>query len=245
MGNRNIYKDIVFFVVGCLMVAGVSRGIQFWNQEQKTYEFTIKSSSELTESVVRELEKITGLYEFTPVSECGITLKLQEYTMEAEVSGISLECYSLKWKSAEEEMKVGNTPILFFGEESFRGFVDIYGNAPGKSQISEWIRHYQELEVALFYQEKQIGKGKISGILKEPATGIYMDRKQMQKLYQNFCKTTGGCIKVQGNGNFQQAKKILMQAGFQMEETDRERDCGWDQIKAFPCFVYEIYKKSI
>ncbi len=51
-----------------------------------------------------------------------------------------------------------------------------------------------------------------------------MDRKQMQNLYQDFCKTTGGCIKIQGYGNFQQAKEILMQAGFQVEETDRESD---------------------
>ena len=222
MQKHNIYKDIVLLVAACIAAAGIVKGIQFWNQEQSAYEFTIISQSELTESVVHELGKITGLYQFTPVSECSITLKLEEYTMESTVKGVSFDDFPLKWRSEQTTFRMGNAPVLFLGKDAFQEFTDIHGNPPGKSQITEWISHASELKIVLLDQEKPLGSASICGILEEPAAGIYMDRAQMETLYQELAKTTAGCVKIQGYANLKRAKEILMEAGFQVQEAGQE-----------------------
>ncbi len=222
MQKHNIYKDIVLLAAACLATAGVAKGIHFWNQEQSAYEFTIVSQSELTESVVNELGKIAGVYEFTPISECRITLKLEEYIMESTIKGIPVDCFPLKWSSAQTTFQMGNAPVIFLGKDTFQEFTDIHGNPPGKTQIAEWISHDNELKIVLLDQEKPLGTASICGILEEPASGIYMDTAQMETLYQDIAKTTGGCVKIQGYRNLQRAKELLIDAGFQVEEAGQK-----------------------
>lgn len=217
MTQRNIYKNIVFVALGCILAAWLVKGISFWKHQQKTFVCTVQSGAELTEDVVKEMDKITGLYEFTPTASCTISLRLEEYTMEAVLTGINLDFYPLEWKAAETEIRKGNAPLLFFGKNAFQGFVDSNGNSPGKSQILEWIDHYQELDLVLTEEDGRVKRGKISGILEEPESGIYMDGGQMQEIYGALAKVTGGCMKIQGQRNMDKAKEILEQGGFQVE----------------------------
>lgn len=217
MRERNIYKNIVYLALGCILITWLSKGIHFWKQQQKTFVCVVQSETGLTESVVKEMEKITGLYEFIPISFCTVSVRLEEYTMETELTGIDLASYPLQWKEAEPELKRGGAPLLFFGKDAFQGFVDSNGNGPGKSQILEWIDRYQELELCLTEENGQIKKGKIAGILEDPGSGIYMDRLQMQELYGTFADTKGGCMKIQGQRNLERAKESLEQGGFLLE----------------------------
>lgn len=217
MRKRNIYKDIVFFVLGCFFIGQLVNIINFWMQQQNSYDLILQSESELSEAVIKEMEKINGLYQFTPACSCNLNFKLEEYTMEGNLTGIELESYSLKWKSLQEKITLGNTPILFFGKDIFASFVDNNGNAPGRSQIAEWLERYQELELTITDEEGQIWKGKISGILKKPAGVIYMGREQMQEIFNRSAKTTGGLAKIQGHQNMKQAQELLSAAGFAAE----------------------------
>lgn len=217
MEKRNIYKDLVCFFVAFILIVWTVQGINFLKDQRKTYSFEIQSQRELTESVTEELKKIAGLYEFTPVSSCNLTLQLEEYTMEKVITGIDLKSYPLHWKSAQEKFQRGTAPVLFFGSEAFLGFADMNGNGPGKSQIKEWSRRFQELEVKLIQESGQEIKGKIAGILEEPSAGIYIEAGQLQALYNNSVKITGGVVKIQGKQNMEKARKILEEGGFLIE----------------------------
>lgn len=217
MKNRNIYKDIVFLAISCLFIVLTVRAADFWLQQQKSYEITIQSQTELTEAVVKELAKIEGLYQFTPSSCCNVTLALDEYTLETTLTGIDLARYPLKWKSAQEEIVLGNSPVLFLGQEAFASFADNNGNAPGRSRISGWMEKYQDLELTVTDESGRERRGKIGGILEKPMFGIYMSRNQMQEIYAVSAKTTGGCAKIQGKRNLQQAQELLSRAGFSVE----------------------------
>lgn len=217
MKNRNIYKDIVFLAISCLFLTLTVRAADFWFQQQKSYEIIIQSQTELTDTVVKELAKIEGLYQFTPSSSCNVTLALDEYTLETSLTGIDLTNYPLKWKSAQKEVVLGNSPVLFFGKETFASFADNNGNAPGRSRISAWMENYQDLQLTVTDESGRERRGKIGGILEKPLSGIYMSRNQMQKIYTISAKTTGGCAKIQGKRNLQRAQELLSDAGFQVE----------------------------
>lgn len=217
MRKRNVYKDIVFFVLTCFSIIQSVNLVNFWMQQQKSYNLVLQSESELSEAIVKEMEKITGLYQFTPTCSCNLSFKLEEYTMDNGLTGIELDDYPLQWKSLQEKTVLGNTLILFLGKDVFASFVDSNGNSPGRSQTAEWIERYQELELAVTDQKGQTWTGKISGILKKPAEGIYMDMGQMQEIFQKSAKTTGGLAKIQGHQNMKQAQEILSAAGFASE----------------------------
>lgn len=214
MKKRNVYKDIVFFALACFFMIQSVNFINFWVQQQKSYDLILQSESELTEVTVKEMEKITGLYQFTPTCSCNISFKLEEYTMDCDLTGIDLEDYPIQWKSVQERIFLGNTLALFFGKDVFASFVDHHGNAPGRSQIAEWMERYQELELTVTDPKGQTWTGKISGILKKPAQGICMDSGQMQEIFEKSAKTTGGLAKIQGQQNMKQAEEILSEAGF-------------------------------
>ncbi len=217
MKKRNIYKDIVFLALGLLMVLWTAQGVEFWKQQQETFTFHIQSQTELTESVTEELEKIAGLYEFMPTAVCSMTLKLEEYTMEAQITGIDLKSYPLNFNCVQEKFERGSAPVLFFGRDTFQGFTDINGNMPGQSQISEWSESYQELEVYLTQESGQELRGRICGILKEPSAGIYMDGEQMREVYGKSAKITGGVVKIKGKQKMEHAAEILKDSGFAVE----------------------------
>ena len=220
MEKRNVYKDMVFFVLACFSMIQLVNIMNFWMQQQKSFNLILQSESELTEATVKEMEKITGLYQFTPAYSCNLSFQLEEYTMDSDLTGINLDDYPLQWKSMQDKMVMGNTLALFFGTDVFASFVDHNGNAPGRSQIVEWIERYQELELTVADQKGQVWKGKISGILEKPAQEIYMDRGQMQKIFDKSAKTTGGLAKIQGQQNMKQAREILSEAGFVAEHIE-------------------------
>ncbi|MEY8392826.1 hypothetical protein D3Z36_02575 [Lachnospiraceae bacterium] len=217
MKKRNIYKDIVSLALGCILIVWMAQGLNFWKQQQKTFTFQIQSQTEITNAVVKELEKLSGLYEFTPNASCNVSVQLEEYTMETVLTGIELTACPLKWKAAQKEIQRGAAPILFFGKEAFQGFSDVNGNPPGKRQILEWIARYQELEVRLTQESGQELRGKISGILESPSAGIYMDEGQMQEIYGTFARITGGVLKIKGKQNMEKAREILEGSGFLVE----------------------------
>lgn len=217
MGKRNIYKDIVFIAVGCLFLMLTVRAGDFWMQQQRSYEIILQSQSELTEEIVEEIGKIEGIYGFTPISSCNVKIRLQEYALETSLAGIEISNYPLKWKAAQEEISLANTPILFFGQEAFASFTDNNGNGPGKSRIAEWVEKYQELQLTVTDEHGRERRAQIGGIVEEPSSGIYIGQSQMQGLYRASAKTSGGCAKIQGERNMQKAKEILSGAGFLVE----------------------------
>lgn len=217
MKKRNIYKDIVSLALGCILIVWTAQGLNFWKQQQKTFTFQIQSQTEITNAMVKELEKLNGLYEFTPTASCNVTVQLEEYTMETVLTGIELTAFPLKWKSAQQEIRKGASPVLFIGKEAFQGFADVNGNPPGKSQILEWISRYQELEIRMTQESGQELRGKISGILEKPSAGIYMDEGQMQEIYGTFARITGGVLKIQGKQNMEKAREVLESSGFLVE----------------------------
>ena len=220
MRSHNIYKDIVFFAVGLVFIIQIVNFIDFWMKHQKSYDLKLQSESELSEAIVKEMKKINGLYQFTPAYTCNLSFQLEEYTMDSNLTGIDLEDYSLQWKSLQQEIILANTPILFFGKDVFASFVDNNGNGPGRSQIAEWMERYQELELTITDGKGQTVKGKISGILKEPAQEIYMGKEQMQEIFHGSAKTTGGLAKIQGQQNMKQAQELLSAAGFVAEHIE-------------------------
>lgn len=217
MRKRNIYKDIVFLVIGCAFVFWSVQGIGFWFRQQETYDIVLQSQGELTEDTIKEMGKIEGLYQFTPLLSCNVTVRLQEYTWETALTGIDMQSYPLNWKAVQEEMVLGNTPFLLFGEEAFASFADSNGNAPGKSRIEKWVETYRELELTVTDESGRERGAKIGGILEKPASGVFMQQKQMQEIYGESAKATGGCAKVQGEQNAQKARELLSGAGFMTE----------------------------
>lgn len=217
MKNRNIYKDIVFLAAGGLLTALLVWAGMFWIQQQKSYDLTIQSQGELTEETVKQLAKIEGLYQFTPSSCCNVTLQLEEYVLEMPLTGIDVDCYPLKWRSAQEKIVLGNSPVLFLGQETFASFVDDNGNSPGRSQIDGWLQRYQELELTVADESGKMRRGKIGGILKQPSSGIFISGKQMQKIFASSERVSGGSAKIQGYLNLQKAQELLRGAGFQVE----------------------------
>lgn len=218
MRNRNIYKDIVMLAAWCLCIAAIVQAAGFWLRQQKSYGLSLQSGTELTEGIVKEIGKIEGVYAFIPISSCNVKLRLEEYEMETQVLGIDLDSYPLKWKQAQEEFTLGNTVVLFFGQETFSAFADEYGNCPGKSEIAQWMEQYKELELKVTDDGGRERPAKIGGILAEPSAGLFMSGSQMQEIYQPVARTSGGCAKIRGEKNLQRAKELLSGAGFQIEE---------------------------
>ena len=214
MRKRNIYKDIVFLAISCAVIFWSAQAAGYWFRQQETYDIVLQSQSELTEDVVREIGKIEGLYQFTPLLSSSVTIRMQEYTLEMALTGIDFESYPLAWQSAQKEMVLGNTPFLFLGKEAFVSFMDSNGNAPGKSQIAKWMEKYQELELTVIDERGRERGAKIGGIIEKPASGVFMQQKQMQEIYGRSAKVTGGCTKVQGEQNAQKARELLTGAGF-------------------------------
>lgn len=217
MRTRNIYKDIVFLAIGCAVVFWTVQAVGFWFRQQEAYDIVLQSQTELTEDVVKEIGKIEGLYQFTPLISCNVTVRLEEYTWETALTGIDFEGYPLVWNAAQEEMVLGNTPFLFFGEEAFASFADSNGNAPGKSRIAKWVESYRELELTVADESGKERGAKIGGILEKPTSGLFMEQKQMREIYGELAKATGGCAKVQGEQNAQKARELLSGAGFMAE----------------------------
>lgn len=216
MRNRNIYKDIVFLAAGGIITALLVWAGMFWIQQQKSYDFTIQSQAELTEEVVKQLAKIEGLYQFIPSLTCNVTLRLDEYTLETSLIGVEIEQYPIKWKSVQEEIVLGNSPVLFFGQEAFGSFADDNGNAPGRSKISGWVENYQDLELVVTDERGRERRGSIGGILEQPSSSIYISGNQMQEIYASS-RITGGSAKIQGYRNMQKARELLSGVGFQVE----------------------------
>lgn len=215
--KRNRYKDIVFLAAGCLCILLVVRGVEFWRHQQKSYEISIQSETELTEDIVTEIGKIKGVQSFISCKSCNVTLRLEEYMMETSIAGVDLDRYPFQWENAESEITLGNTPVLFLGEEAFSAFFDDHGNGPGRSRIMQWKEDCPKLDLTVTDENGRERNAKIGGILKEPVAGIYMSGAQMQELYSSFAKTTGGCIRIRGERNCDKAKELLSEAGFQVE----------------------------
>ena len=218
MKGRNVYKDIVIIAAVLLVFVYVKGRLNIWLREQKTYGFVIQSQSELTKGVAGEFAKLTGLRQFLPAASVHVTLKLEEYTLQTEMTGIYLEEYPLQWEAAQQTAAFSGTAVLFLGKESFASFADKNGHTPTKGQIEKWIAHYEELLLTVLDETGQEKKAKVFGILKDPKEIICMDKKQMEEVFGSMCKVRGGYIQVHGYQNTQMAKQVLEGAGFLVQD---------------------------
>lgn len=214
MRKRNIYRDIVILAVLCFLIFSLWKLVEFWQKERNIYRFSIQSDSDLTQSMADEFQNISGLLRFDSVDTVRVTAKLEDYEMEAELYGCNLEEYPLKWQKSDRKILMNNTPSLFFGADSFSFFADKYGFCPDKGKIKKWIENYQDLTLIVVDEEGRKIEAKVCGILKEPGDKIYMDKGQMEEIFQDSACTLGGYMEISGYQNKKKAREILENAGF-------------------------------
>lgn len=220
MKKRNIYKDIVVFAVLCITIFFLMRFVKEYQKEEKSYGFTLMSEGSIQPDVVKEFEKIKGLIRFEPYAEVPVTIRIGSYTLETNLMVADIEDYPLEWKTADEEIILGNTSVLFFGEDSFSGFTDWYGNTVEKSRIQKWIKDYQNLELTITDENKKKRTAKISGIIKSPGNLVCMDKGQLEALEKKRLQITGGYMEISGYQNVEEAKEILEKGGFVVESKE-------------------------
>lgn len=218
MKEQDIYKNIVMIGVLCFSIFFLIEQGKMYLLEQKFYEINVQATEDLTENIIKEFKKISGLSKFEPVDTAMVTIELEEYTMEVELKGIELEVYPLKLETTEEKILLGNTAALFLGKESFSSFTDRYGYHPGKSQIEKWMAYYKELDLTITDEAGHVKKAKIYGILKEPKHKICMDKNQMKEIFKDSVHTKEGYMEVQGYKNTKKAIQLLESSGFIVEE---------------------------
>ena len=223
MRERNIYKNIVFSIIIGWNIFFLYGKLQSYQKEQKTYEFSIQSASDLTQETAKELQKISGICSFVPVETVTVTIKLGEYAMETEVFGVDLQEFSGKWKEVSETFSLGNTPVLFLGTDSFQRFTDQTGSLPGKSQTEKWKKEYQQLNLKIQDETGLERNGIVCGILDEPRDLIFMDEMQMAETFEDTVHTRGGRMEIFGYQNARKAKELLEQAGFTVD-MGKEKD---------------------
>lgn len=220
MKGRNLYKDIV---IGGVLVFLAVFCVNLWKdyrKEQQTRGFYIQRDRELTEKTAEQLRNISGLCRFEPSSSVRVTLQLEEFTLETGLTGVDLESYPLEWKKVDETFSPGNTSALFFGKDMFQMFSDKHGYSPDNGQIKIWMDEYQNLTLSITDEKGHVKKGRISGILKHPAEGIFMDKRQMEEIFRQSCQATGGYLEVYGYRNMKKARDELEGGGFLVEEAD-------------------------
>lgn len=217
MKERNIYKNIVIIGVLCFTVFFLIEQGKMYLQEQKFYKINVQATEDLTENIISEFKKISGLSRFEPIDTAMVTIKLEEYTMEVELKGIDLEVYPFKLETTEEKIILGNTAALFLGKETFSSFTDRYGYHAGKAQIEKWMAYYKELDLTITEETGDVKKAKICGILKEPEDKICMDKNQMKEIFKDSVHTNGGYMEIYGYQNTKKAMQLLEDSGFMVE----------------------------
>ena len=152
MKERNIYKDIVWAVLFCIIAAAAARWGREYAKENRAYGLWIQAAEDLKKELVEEFRKISGFCRFLPAKTAWVTIQIDTYTMQAEVIGVDIRQYPVKWEKisgAQEEIAMGNTPLLFFGKDAFTELEDQMGYAPLESKIKQWIQEYPTLKVSV------------------------------------------------------------------------------------------------
>lgn len=214
MRERNLYKDIVIGAAALILTVCGVQLCSAYGKEQKSYVFAIQSETELTEALVEEIKKISGICWFEPVSSAMVTIQLEEYTLETNLLGVDLETFPLNFQEAEERIVMGNASALFFGADVFPMFSDQNGKSPGQRQVQIWIKQREKLTVSIMDESGCRRTGKIFGILKSPEAVVCMDENQMKENFGKSCRTTGGYIEIRGYQNMEKAKDTLERGGF-------------------------------
>lgn len=213
MKKHNLYKYIVLCFLGVLLAVGAINGVKARQKEKKTYGFAVTSQTDWTERDILELKKLRGIQRFQPVDTVHAVIKLEGYTLETQIKGISLEEYPLKWQKAEETYELGNTPLLFMGKDCFASFSDEGGNEPGQSEINAWMKELPELEVTLTDEEGEARKARIGGILADPAGAVCMEVNQMEEIWKGQFQMKEGYVEIYGWCNMEHAREILEGGG--------------------------------
>lgn len=223
MKERNIYKDIVWAVLFCIIAAAAARWGREYARENRAYGFRIQAAEDLKTEIVEEFRKISGFCRFLPAKTAWVTIQIDTYTMQTEVIGVDIRQYPVKWEKmsgAQEEITVGNTPLLFFGKDAFTALEDQMGYAPLESKIEQWIQEYPTLTVSMTDENGQKRTAKICGILSQPENKIYMDHRQMREVFGTASHCNGGFLEIYGYKNTKKARGLLEDAGF-ITEDDR------------------------
>lgn len=216
MEKRNIYKDIVAAGAAALCIFFLAGKAKAWQQSQELCKMSIQAGGSLTEEVVEEFGKLPGITLFLPTDTVTVNIALGEYAMETELMGVVFGEYPLEWETAEPEIRLGNTAMLFVGKECFASFLDRNGYAPTKGQVEKWQQGYPQLELTITDGTGHARKARICGILKDPAAQICMEQSQMQEVFGKAASAKGGYMEIQGVQNAEKARRLLEGAGFQV-----------------------------
>lgn len=218
MRERNRYRDIVVIGAALLLFVYAKGRFDFWQSEQRSYGFLVWSQSKLTQAVVGEFANFLGIRQFLPSASADVTLKLEGYSLETELKGVCLDEFPLRWKDAEDTVRLGDTAALFLGKDSFAAFSDQNGYGPTKGQVEAWIAGYPKLRITVVDETGKERPGKVFGILEEPEGIVCMDKGQMEQVFGSVCRVRGGYLEIHGYRNTQAAKEALLGAGFSVEE---------------------------
>ena len=221
--GHDFYRDIVWIVVTCIVVFFVAvKGEAYW-KEEKMYGFQLQSERDLTEEIVEEFRKLSGICRFEPTDTVSVMISLDSYTKEAVLVGVEFGKEAIRFSSVEKSVLLGNVPELLIGEDVFSSFLDKNGYAPQKSQTDKWKENYRSLELTIIDEKGVERKGRIGGIVEQPENKIYMDKQQMHEVFGNGVHTMGGYMEIYGYQNTKKAKEIFEQAGFLTEEADSQK----------------------
>ena len=218
MKKRNWYRDIVFLFALCALAWAATGQIKAYCREQASYRCSIQSDGDLTEAIVGQMRGLGGILRFEPVDTMLVTIRLETYVLETELSGVDLESYPLRFKSVRASIAICNTPQLFLGKEMFLMFTDKNGRSPGNSQIEKWIREYPSLELFVTDENGCERKARACGILESPDDMICMEKGQMEEVFGKCAHVSGGFLEIRGNSNMEKACKLLKDAGFAVRE---------------------------
>ena len=177
MKERNYYKMIVIGAAVCLVLANLVRFWREYQRAQQYYRVTIARETELTEDMVSELQKLTGIRRFEAIASVPVTIELEGYTLHTELMGIDLMQPSLKWERTEEVF-LGDMPILFWGTDCFFCLCGCKWTCTGKRSDHRMDRNLPGTFDYDYDRRRNHPKAGIGGILREPQGNVYMQQKR-------------------------------------------------------------------
>lgn len=166
------------------------------------------------EAFLKEAEKLPGIRSVTPVVSLNVQLKIEEYSMEAELFGVELTDLYYQAEMVSD-IVLGRTPALLIGKEALLGLSDTNAHPISEKRLNQLLQDYQELSIIASFLDRpeQTISCKVAAILKEPADRIYFSIDQAKTLAEQYRQPFSikeVLLTVKGETNFRKAKESFV-----------------------------------
>ncbi|MCI8550790.1 MAG: hypothetical protein HFI68_09445 [Lachnospiraceae bacterium] len=210
-GRKVSGSDVVFWIfAGLLSVFFLIFGIRIarrFHGEKMLYQSVVSLEGlECGEDFEGKLKEIPGISSFIPVIEVPVTLKVEEYRMEATLVGVEFDRLE-KQVSRSRKTPLGNTAVLLLGEESLAVMTDQNGHGISEEKKKEFLERYGELEWQYCMAGEEAENWKpclIAGTLSLPAGDIYISYSQAKEIMGTE-ETSKFLLTVRGEENYEKA----------------------------------------